>query len=307
MHDCAVTKERIAELLLDEIGEAEKLALICEIARCARCACVHSSAAAALAAIDEAGMSRMPGESYWPRYEASLRAKLEQAPQRFRWSSRSVAGIKIARQLAASIAAACILFSFGLWLAFRDSDPEREASKPQAAAPSNPESKAPLLAIERDGRKTDKAITHNQSRSRVASSRSRALSKNAEQVEGGVEAAPLEVRIAEHVESIEMLLRSFRNARPVAGESAPDLSFERTLARRMIGQNNRLRFEAILSGELPVEDLLGSAEPFLLEIANLPDNPSEDQTRSIKRLLKENGIISELRLYSVALGPSYKP
>jgi hypothetical protein len=75
----------------------------------------------------------------------------------------------------------------------------------------------------------------------------------------------------------------------------------------MIGQNNRLRYEAILSGELPVGDLLGSAEPFLLEIANLPENPSEDQTLSIRRLLKENGIISELRLYSVALRPSYKP
>jgi hypothetical protein len=309
MHDCASTKERIAEMLLGELDAADRLALTCEMAECAECACVHSSAAASLAALDEIGMSRMPDESYWPEYEASLRAKLEfeQAPQSVRWSSRSAAGNKVTRFFAASIAAACLFLYFGLWFSFRDGDPKQEESKHQAAAPSNPESRATPVDIERDGIKKDQAITGPRSKSRAVLSRSRALSKNAERVDKASSTAPLEVRVAEHVESIELLLRSFRNARPIGGESAPDVSFEKTLARKMIGQNNRLRYEAILSGELPVGDLLGSAEPFLLEIANLPENPSEDQTLSIRRLLKENGIISELRLYSVALRPSYKP
>jgi hypothetical protein len=251
----------------------------------------------------------MPDESYWPEYEATLRAKLEleQSPHRGRWSSGNIADLKITRPLAASIAAACLFLYFGLWFSFRDGDPKQEESRHQAAAPSNPESRATPVVIERDAIKKDQVTTHPRSKSRAASSRSRALSQNAERVDKANSTAPLELRVAEHVESIELLLRSFRNARPIGGESAPDVSFEKALARKMIGQNNRLRYEAILSGELPVGDLLGSAEPFLLEIANLPENPSEDQTLSIRRLLKENGIISELRLYSVALRPSYKP
>ncbi len=313
MHDCASTENRIVELLFGELDESERPGLAGEITECAQCACVHSSVSAALAGLDEVIASQMPDESYWPEYEATLRARLEleHAPKRSGRVLPGEAGLKVRRPLVAYLVAAGLLLSFGLglWLYSRDGSSEKtanrdgskqERSKPQVSEPANQQPSVPHVAHER---KNDNTVR----KARAEKKRAEALSQRAGITNPAAERAPLEVRIAEHVESIEMLLRSFRNARAVGGESAPDVSFERALARKVIGQNNRLRHEAIVKGDLSVEYLLGSAEPFLLDIANLPENPSEDQTQTIRRLLKENGIISELRLYSVAIRPTYNP
>jgi hypothetical protein len=44
--------------------------------------------------------------------------------------------------------------------------------------------------------------------------------------------------------------------------------------------------------------LLGSLEPFLLDIANLPDRPSNDDVRSIKERMHKKEIVAALQIYS---------
>jgi hypothetical protein len=52
---------------------------------------------------------------------------------------------------------------------------------------------------------------------------------------------------------------------------------------------------------MPVEELLGSLEPFLLDIANLPDKPSGDDVRSIKERMQKKEIVSALQIYSAPM------
>ena len=100
---------------------------------------------------------------------------------------------------------------------------------------------------------------------------------------------------ARHIERAQGLLRSFRNSE---GGAAFDLSYERQSARQLLAKNVLLRRAAEARGNLPVSDLLGSLEPFLLDIANLADAPVPDEVRTIKARMEKKEIITALQVYA---------
>ena len=59
-----------------------------------------------------------------------------------------------------------------------------------------------------------------------------------------------------------------------------------------------MRRDAEAKGRLQVEAVLSSLEPFLLDIANLPDHPSNDEVKSIKERIRKKEIVSTLQVYS---------
>jgi hypothetical protein len=105
----------------------------------------------------------------------------------------------------------------------------------------------------------------------------------------------VDVEIARHIERAQMLLRSFRNTRDTGDF---DVAYERQRSRALLSQNAVLRRGAESKGNLPVGELLGSVEPFLLDIANLPDKPNSDDVRSIKARMQKKEIIAALQIYS---------
>jgi len=64
----------------------------------------------------------------------------------------------------------------------------------------------------------------------------------------------------------------------------------------LLYKNVLLRRDAEAKGNLPVEELLGSLEPFLLDIANLPEKPSSNEVRSIKERMQKKEIVSALQI-----------
>ncbi|MEK6285303.1 MAG: hypothetical protein AABO57_06145 [Acidobacteriota bacterium] len=112
----------------------------------------------------------------------------------------------------------------------------------------------------------------------------------------------IDVETARHIERAQLLLRSFRNTRDNTRNSGSrpgaDLSYERQGSRELLYKNVLLRRDAEAKGNMPVEDLLGGLEPFLLDIANLSDRPSGDDVRSIKERMQKKEIISALQIYS---------
>lgn len=106
----------------------------------------------------------------------------------------------------------------------------------------------------------------------------------------------VDAETAKHIERAQVLLRSFRNTE---GNAEFDLAYERQSSRRLLSHNVLLRRDAEAKGNLPVQDLLGSLEPFLLDIANLPDAPSRDDVSTIKTRMEKKEIITALQVYSV--------
>jgi anti-sigma factor RsiW len=107
-------------------------------------------------------------------------------------------------------------------------------------------------------------------------------------------------RTARYVEQAQLLLRSFRNARPNETGPAFDVAHEKQRSQKLLYQNIVLRREAASTGNVPVEKLLSSLEPILIDIANLPDNPAQDDVRSIRERMQRKNIVAILQVNSAS-------
>jgi hypothetical protein len=105
----------------------------------------------------------------------------------------------------------------------------------------------------------------------------------------------VDIETARHIERAQLFLRSFRNT---GNAKDFDADYERRRSRSLLYQNAILRRDAEAKGNMPVQELLGSVEPFLLDIANLPDKPASDDLRPIKERMQKKEIIAALQIYS---------
>ncbi|HZB46724.1 MAG TPA: zf-HC2 domain-containing protein [Pyrinomonadaceae bacterium] len=92
---------------------------------------------------------------------------------------------------------------------------------------------------------------------------------------------------ARHAEQAQMLLRSFRNARLADGGVAD----ERARSKKLLYRNIVLRREAATKRDAVVAQALDRLEPILLDIANLPDDPAEEDVNSIRERMRKKNIV----------------
>jgi hypothetical protein len=93
-----------------------------------------------------------------------------------------------------------------------------------------------------------------------------------------------------------VLLRSFRNVSET-GESI-DVALEKEQSRDLLYKNILLRRTAEAKGNLPVSDLLGSLEPILIDIANLPESPTRQEVQLIKDFIRQKEMVATIQVYS---------
>ncbi|HSB11994.1 MAG TPA: hypothetical protein VLM38_21085 [Blastocatellia bacterium] len=108
----------------------------------------------------------------------------------------------------------------------------------------------------------------------------------------------IDLETARHLEQAQLMLRSFRNSRESNAQTDPDLAYEKQQSKGLLYKNIVLRRDAEAKGNQPAENLLSTLEPFLLDIANLPDRPTTDEVRSIKERMQKKEIVSALQIYS---------
>ncbi|HEU5237288.1 MAG TPA: hypothetical protein VFU37_09120, partial [Pyrinomonadaceae bacterium] len=73
--------------------------------------------------------------------------------------------------------------------------------------------------------------------------------------------------------------------------------YEKNESRRLLTENVVLRRDAEQAGKFPTKSVLGSLEPFLIDIANLPDQAPANDVRQIKDRVQRTEIVAELRSY----------
>ena len=102
---------------------------------------------------------------------------------------------------------------------------------------------------------------------------------------------------AKHIEQTENLLRSIRNFPISDTDDEVDVSYDKALSRRLLIENVVLRRDAEMKAKFPTKTLLADLEPFLIDIANLPDQAKPEEVRAIKERVQRTEIVAALLDY----------
>ena len=102
---------------------------------------------------------------------------------------------------------------------------------------------------------------------------------------------------ARHIEQSQNLLRSIRNVPITDSDEEIDVTYDKALSRRLLNENVVLRRDAEMKAKFPTKTLLTDLEPFLIDIANLPDCARPEDVRAIKERVKKTEIVAALISY----------
>jgi hypothetical protein len=327
MHDCGNTKEQLIDLVFNELDQEARRRVLLEIENCHDCLAQYRSMTETLQMFDQTAETMLPDESYWPDYEAGLRIRLQQVRPSFK---RRLAdwlggfGAFTARPLQLAGALALVFLAIGCWWIWLRQ--QEVAPAPTLHGGIQAPTRQPLIEP------PDKKIAVTTKPAEITAQRRTDRPKSAKQdrrlpsipqgerremrvrnnVESMASAQPMVAsslftpQTISHFEKAQLLLRSFRNARSTNGPATIDLAYEKQLSQRLLYQNILLRREAESKGILPMEEALGDLEPFLLDIANLPDAPSPSELSNIKERLQRKEMIAALHIYTAPSSlPSY--
>jgi hypothetical protein len=332
MHDCVKTRELLVDLVFDELGpEARRRALL-ELEGCPDCLAQYRSMTEALRVFDQVTETAMPDESYWPGYETRLRERLRhERPSWMRQLADWIGGFVslTVRPLPVAAGLALVLLAIGWWT-WRLRQPVKPFPVPPDVVRETPTPQPKVESPDKVIPETPKPGEISNRRTSVrptvhlAAARSNGKAPPVRREERGgkiiedgfvsrgsdqslIAASLFTPETIRHFEKAQLMLRSFRNASAAKSLAATDLAYERQLSKRLLYQNILLRRDAEMKGNLPAEEALSSLEPFLLDIANLPDKPSSGELGGIRERLQRKELIASLQISSTQpSAPAYK-
>ena len=194
-----------------------------------------------------------------------------------------------ARPLASVIAVLLLVIAVGIiYLASRQPEPNKTVADSEKAAPSQPKEpeKPDFVAAQPKARPRVKRATN-----RVAPDQSDVWSSDLAYLDID------EQDTARHIEQTQNLLRSIRNVPTSDSDEEIDVTYDKQLSRRLLNENVVLRRDAEMKAKFPTKTLLTDLEPFLIDIANLPDHARPEDVRAIKERVQKTEIVAALLVY----------
>ena len=317
MHDCVKTTEQLVDLVFDELGPEARQRVLTELMGCQHCLAQYQSMTETLQVFDQAAEVTLPGESYWTGYEARLRTRLQQERPTLKQRLADWFGglwLLTLRPLPLTAGvAALLLLAVGWWnwqrrqiVAPAPITPEVVRVTPTPSSKLAAQNDSVAVASKPDGVPSKRKLVYSRAAKPIGRSTILRAAPPEETVAIGVEAVRFEQPQAvnslfnpettKHFEKAQLLLRAFRNASATKGSSGIDLAYEKQLSRRLLYQNILLRRDAEMKGNLPAQEALNSLEPFLLDIAHLPDRPSSGDLSGIRERLQRKDVIVALQI-----------
>lgn len=277
---CEVCSELLEEYLDGEL-EAQAYAQVGEhLIECAKCSANFASLTAEQELFARYDRELEVPPFLWTRVAAHTVAEVN-SPKR--WTSI------FARPLASVIAALLLAVAVGIvYLASRKPEPNKavaDSVKPTPSQPRAPE-KPEFVATQPKPKPRVKRATNH-----VAPDQSDVWSSDLAYLDID------EQETTRHIEQTENLLRSIRNVPTTDSDEEIDVTYDKQLSRRLLNENVVLRRDAEMKAKFPTKTLLTDLEPFLIDIANLPDRARPEDVRAIKERVQKTEIVAALLVY----------
>ncbi len=197
----------------------------------------------------------------------------------------------ITRPLASVVAALLLAIAVGIvYLVSRQPEPNKAVADSEKPAPRQPKAKEPekpefVAAQPKPKPRVKRATNH------VAPDQSDVWSSDLAYLD------IVEQETAQHIEQTQNLLRSIRNVPTTDSDEEIDVTYDKQLSRRLLNENVVLRRDAEMKAKFPTKTLLTDLEPFLIDIANLPDHARPEDVRAIKERVQKTEIVAALLDY----------
>ncbi|HEY4425868.1 MAG TPA: zf-HC2 domain-containing protein [Pyrinomonadaceae bacterium] len=279
---CEVCSELLEEYLDGELAPQDREQVDAHLFACIEC----SESFAALTAEQEL-FARYDREIEVPPFLWTRIAAHTNTPKRSWFGS-----LLGKTSLAGAIAVLLIALATGvIWFLSHKSPEPKLASTPPTAPSPNPLPKS----VESAAPKREVVASHRKPRSRVkppvVADQSDVLSSELAYLDMDEQDTAL------HIEQSKILLRSIKNVQISDTDEEIDVTYDKALSRRLLNENVVLRRDAEMKAKFPTKTLLADLEPFLIDIANLPDRARPQDVREIKERVQKTEIVAALLDY----------
>ena len=280
---CEVCSELLEEYLDDELAPQDREQVNAHLFACIEC----SESLAALTAEQEL-FARYDREIEVSPFLWTRIAAHTNAPKRS-WFG----GLFGKTSLAGAIAVLLLAVAIGaIYLSSKPKTPIPTVATTQSTTPS-PD---PLpKSVESASPKREVIASHRKPRSRVKppviTDQSDVLSSELAYLDMDEQDTAL------HIEQSKILLRSIKNVQISDTDEEIDVTYDKALSRRLLNENVVLRRDAEMKAKFPTKTLLADLEPFLIDIANLPDRARPQDVREIKERVQKTEIVAALLDY----------
>ena len=279
---CEVCQELLEEYLDGELATVEQEEIGAHLITCADCSACFTTLTA-----EQELFSRYDRELEVPPFlwtRIAQHTVAEKNSRRVGWRPLA-AGLFARSVVAAAMAILLIAIAIGV---LNTPDPKI----PRVGTDLTQAGSVPLMLPWHGGtQNTQKLIRKTRRASRVTINQSDVLSSDLGYLD------IYERDTARHIEQTQNLLRSIRNVSVSDSDEEIDVTYDKALSRRLLNENVVLRRDAEMKAKFPTKSLLTDVEPFLIDIANLPDHARPEDVRLIKERVQKTEIVAALMDY----------